>query len=70
MFIYLFIKQLLLNNSDPAQMLEWLITVLQTAEDTQQKVYIIGHIPPGTTFLFYSNNIRLLFALEDVKCFL
>eukprot|EP00026_Physarum_polycephalum_P014391 Phypoly_transcript_14900.p1 GENE.Phypoly_transcript_14900~~Phypoly_transcript_14900.p1 ORF type:complete len:255 (+),score=36.05 Phypoly_transcript_14900:45-767(+) len=38
---------LLLNSSDPGQMLQWLINVLQAAEDTQQKVYIVGHIPPG-----------------------
>lgn len=39
---------LLLNSSgDPGQMLEWLINVLESAEKNQQKVYIIGHIPPG-----------------------
>lgn len=38
---------LLLNMTDPGRMLEWLINELQESEDNNQKVYIIGHIPPG-----------------------
>jgi len=40
---------LLLNMTDPAQELQWLITVLQSAEDNHEKVHIIGHIPAGHT---------------------
>ncbi|XP_077866831.1 sphingomyelin phosphodiesterase-like [Saccoglossus kowalevskii] len=38
---------LYLNTTDPAGQLQWLISILQTAEDNEEKVYIIGHIPPG-----------------------
>ncbi|KAG0720016.1 Sphingomyelin phosphodiesterase [Chionoecetes opilio] len=38
---------LLLNSTDPAQELQWLIYELQNAEDRGEKVHILGHIPPG-----------------------
>lgn len=38
---------LLLNNTDPAAELQWLIYELQSAEFSNEKVHIIGHIPPG-----------------------
>ena len=38
---------LLLDMTDPAHELNWLINVLQRAENTSEKVHIIGHIPPG-----------------------
>ncbi|XP_050417111.1 sphingomyelin phosphodiesterase [Patella vulgata] len=38
---------LLLNTTDPAGQLQWLIGALQQAEDNHEKVHIIGHIPPG-----------------------
>lgn len=38
---------LLLNSTDPANELHWLVTELQMAEDRGEKVHIIGHIPPG-----------------------
>ncbi|MPC27672.1 Sphingomyelin phosphodiesterase [Portunus trituberculatus] len=38
---------LLLNSTDPAQELQWLIYELQNAEDKGEKVHILGHIPPG-----------------------
>lgn len=38
---------LLINTTDPAGMLEWLITELQDAENKGDKVQIIGHIMPG-----------------------
>ncbi|XP_070533262.1 sphingomyelin phosphodiesterase-like [Ptychodera flava] len=38
---------LYLNTTDPADQLQWLISVLQSAEDSNEKVFIIGHIPPG-----------------------
>lgn len=38
---------LLLNDTDPAAELQWLIYELQSAEFSQEKVHIIGHIPPG-----------------------
>lgn len=39
---------LLINNTDPAQQLQWLIDTLQEAEDNGEKVHIIGHILPGS----------------------
>ena len=38
---------LLINNTDPAGQLLWLRDQLQDAENSNTKVYIIGHIPPG-----------------------
>lgn len=38
---------LLLNDTDPAAELQWLIYELQSAEFANEKVHIIGHIPPG-----------------------
>ena len=38
---------LLINNADPAGELQWLIKVLQGAEDNKEKVHIIGHMPVG-----------------------
>ena len=44
-----FFRWLLLNATDPAQELSWLIYELQAAELNQEKVHILGHIPPGHT---------------------
>ena len=41
------IRWLLLNSTDPAQELQWLIYELQSAELKGEKVHILGHIPPG-----------------------
>ncbi|XP_059155897.1 sphingomyelin phosphodiesterase-like [Physella acuta] len=38
---------MLLNATDPAGELQWLVDTLQTAEDEGVKVHILGHIPPG-----------------------
>lgn len=38
---------LLLNSTDPATELQWFIYELQSAEFSNEKVHIIGHIPPG-----------------------
>ncbi|KAK5643667.1 hypothetical protein RI129_007512 [Pyrocoelia pectoralis] len=35
------------DSTDPADQLKWLIQVLQEAEDNDEKVHIIGHVPPG-----------------------
>lgn len=40
-------RWLLLNSTDPATELQWLIYELQSAEFSGEKVHIIGHIPPG-----------------------
>lgn len=40
---------LLINNTDPAGELQWLIDVLQAAEDKKEKVHIISHMPVGTS---------------------
>ncbi|KAG1683692.1 Sphingomyelin phosphodiesterase [Nymphon striatum] len=39
---------LLVNSTDPAQELQWLVFQLQKAEKAREKVHIIGHIPPGS----------------------
>lgn len=38
---------LLLNSTDPATELQWFIYELQSAEFANEKVHVIGHIPPG-----------------------
>ncbi|XP_069748409.1 sphingomyelin phosphodiesterase isoform X2 [Narcine bancroftii] len=38
---------LMVNSTDPAGQLQWLINILQEAEENGDKVHIIGHIPPG-----------------------
>ena len=38
---------LLLNSTDPAQQLQWLVYELQLAEFAGEKVHILGHVPPG-----------------------
>lgn len=43
----IFSRWLLLNSTDPATELQWLIYELQSAEFSGEKVHIIGHIPPG-----------------------
>ncbi|XP_019869061.1 sphingomyelin phosphodiesterase [Aethina tumida] len=40
---------LLVNSTDPAQELKWLVYQLQEAENNDEKVHIIGHIPPGSS---------------------
>ena len=40
-------RWLLINATDPAQQLHWLVQELQAAENAGQKVHIIAHIPPG-----------------------
>jgi sphingomyelin phosphodiesterase len=35
------------NSTDPVDELKWLIFELQSSELAQEKVHIIGHIPPG-----------------------
>ncbi|KAJ8923617.1 hypothetical protein NQ315_010196 [Exocentrus adspersus] len=40
---------LLVNSTDPAKELQWLVYELQEAEKNNEKVHLIGHIPPGST---------------------
>ncbi|XP_078078761.1 sphingomyelin phosphodiesterase isoform X2 [Mustelus asterias] len=47
---------LLVNSTDPAGQLQWLISILQEAEDNGDKVHIIGHIPPGLCMKVWSWN--------------
>lgn len=37
-----------MNTTDPADELSWLINELQASELLKEKVFIIGHIPPGS----------------------
>ena len=43
-----FFRWLLINSTDPGDMLKWLIDELLESEKKGEKVHIIGHIPPGT----------------------
>ncbi|XP_007555851.1 sphingomyelin phosphodiesterase [Poecilia latipinna] len=47
---------LLVNSTDPANQLQWLVQVLQASEDRGEKVHIIGHIPPGLCLGSWSWN--------------
>ena len=38
---------MLVNMTDPDNELQWLISELQDAEDSGDKVHLIGHIAPG-----------------------
>lgn len=42
-------RWLYVNSTDPAKELQWLIHELQEAENNNEKVHIIGHIPPGAS---------------------
>ncbi|PWA22958.1 hypothetical protein CCH79_00002276, partial [Gambusia affinis] len=47
---------LMVNSTDPANQLQWLVQVLQASEDRGEKVHIIGHIPPGLCLGSWSWN--------------
>ncbi|KAG8453104.1 hypothetical protein GDO86_004787, partial [Hymenochirus boettgeri] len=47
---------LLINYTDPAGQLKWLVDILQEAENQGDKVHIIGHIPPGLCLKSWSWN--------------
>ncbi|MED6269881.1 hypothetical protein CHARACLAT_004141 [Characodon lateralis] len=47
---------LMVNSTDPANQLQWLVHVLQASEDRGEKVHIIGHIPPGLCLGSWSWN--------------
>ncbi|XP_077155095.1 sphingomyelin phosphodiesterase isoform X1 [Ranitomeya variabilis] len=47
---------LMVNYTDPAGQLQWLVGVLQEAENNHEKVHIIGHIPPGICLKSWSWN--------------
>ena len=46
-FAYLLNWWIFVSESDPDNMLHWLISELQEAEDVGEDVYILGHIPPS-----------------------
>ncbi|KAM9455654.1 sphingomyelin phosphodiesterase [Clarias gariepinus] len=47
---------LMVNSTDPADQLQWLVHILQEAENKGEKVHIIGHIPPGLCLSSWSWN--------------
>ncbi|XP_029029048.1 sphingomyelin phosphodiesterase [Betta splendens] len=47
---------LMVNSTDPANQLQWLVHTLQDSEDKGEKVHIIGHIPPGLCLGSWSWN--------------
>uniref|UniRef100_G1S6I2 Sphingomyelin phosphodiesterase n=1 Tax=Nomascus leucogenys TaxID=61853 RepID=G1S6I2_NOMLE len=57
---------LLINSTDPAGQLQWLVGELQAAEDRGDKVHIIGHIPPGHCLKSWSwNYYRIVARYEN-----
>ncbi|XP_055862676.1 sphingomyelin phosphodiesterase-like isoform X2 [Biomphalaria glabrata] len=50
---------LLLNSTDPCNVLQWFVGELQKAEDSGEKVYLLMHIPPGSTdcYKYWSHNL-------------
>ncbi|KAJ1075747.1 hypothetical protein K5549_020056, partial [Capra hircus] len=57
---------LLINSTDPAGQLQWLVGELQAAEDRGDKVHIIGHIPPGHCLKSWSwNYYRIVERYEN-----
>uniref|UniRef100_F7DWG8 Sphingomyelin phosphodiesterase n=1 Tax=Ornithorhynchus anatinus TaxID=9258 RepID=F7DWG8_ORNAN len=57
---------LLVNSTDPAGQLQWLVGELQAAEDRGDKVHIIGHIPPGHCLKSWSwNYYRIVARYEN-----
>ncbi|XP_060532575.1 sphingomyelin phosphodiesterase-like isoform X2 [Cylas formicarius] len=49
---------LIVNSTDPASELKWLVHELQQAENNKEKVHLIGHIAPGSydCMKMWSNN--------------
>ncbi|KAM9437444.1 sphingomyelin phosphodiesterase isoform 3-T8 [Salvelinus alpinus] len=47
---------LMVNSTDPANQLQWLIHILQASEEKGERVHIIGHIPPGLCLSSWSWN--------------
>ncbi|XP_049275427.1 sphingomyelin phosphodiesterase-like [Rhipicephalus sanguineus] len=61
-------RWLLINATDPAQQLEWLVAELHESEAKGEKVHIIGHMPPGTHFalsVWSENYHRILERYES-----
>ncbi|XP_060623167.2 sphingomyelin phosphodiesterase [Anolis sagrei] len=57
---------LLINATDPAGQLQWLVGVLQKAEESGEKVHIIGHIPPAHCLRCWSwNYYRIINRFES-----
>ena len=59
---------LLLNSTDPADELTWLMNELQTSELINEKVLLIGHIPPGSNDclqVWSSNYYRIVNRYES-----
>ncbi|KPP70268.1 sphingomyelin phosphodiesterase-like [Scleropages formosus] len=57
---------LMINSTDPADQLQWLIGILQEAENKGEKVHIIGHIPPGLCLKSWSwNYYRIINRYES-----
>ena len=40
---------MVLGANDPAKQLQWMINTLDEARRNRERVFIIGHIPPGST---------------------
>ncbi|XP_065690501.1 sphingomyelin phosphodiesterase [Patagioenas fasciata] len=56
---------LLINATDPAGQLQWLVGVLAAAERAGEKVHIIGHIPPAHCLRSWSwNYYRIVSRFE------
>jgi sphingomyelin phosphodiesterase len=52
------------NNTDPLQQLKWMEEVLRFSEKNDERVFVVGHIPPGNSF-FPSEYSKRYNALSD-----
>ena len=48
----------MLNFDDPGRHLHWIYGEVKKAEEAAEKVYIIGHIPPGGASCFGKPSAR------------
>lgn len=49
---------LLVQSQDPTEEVQWIIDQLDEAEQNNEKVHLIGHIPPGECTYVWSRNYR------------
>uniref|UniRef100_A0A7M5V677 Sphingomyelin phosphodiesterase n=1 Tax=Clytia hemisphaerica TaxID=252671 RepID=A0A7M5V677_9CNID len=55
-----------INSTDPAGQLQWLADTLYKAEQNNEKVHILGHIPPSGTLLWFRfNYYRIVDRFHD-----
>lgn len=62
----------MINSRDPAQQLEWLVDVLKNAEEQNEKVHILAHVPPGQNDcidVWKNNYYKIITRLVRISMF-